>query len=218
MLTRSLLVAAVLMLSAWAVHGGAPSDIDVAARLDGIPLVVGDWTGRDEPRFDEDTLRVLGADDYVNRTYVASGSPAPAALNLYVAYYASQRQGDAIHSPMNCLPGTGWQPVSRGRVAVGQGPSSFEANRVLVQKGRDRQLVLYWYEGRGRRVASEYLNKALLIGDAMRLNRTDGALVRLSIPVHGSKGDSEQRLLAFTAALQPSLADAIPGMTGEQHR
>ena len=204
MLIRSLAIASVLILSGWLVHGGAHAEATRQAGLEQIPLTLGEWTGTPEPPFDDETLRVLGADEYVNRTYVDDARHA-GGINLYVAYYASQRQGDAIHSPMNCLPGTGWQPVSRGRLRIDGAAAPFEANRVLVQKGRERQLVLYWYEGRGRRVASEYASKLYLSADAVRLNRTDGALVRLSIPVTTSEQDTERRVLAFAAALNPAL-------------
>jgi EpsI family protein len=219
MLARSLAVAVLLASSAWIVHGSAPADSGHAAALRSLPTVIGPWSGREEAAFDDDTLRVLGVDEYVNRTYAASAAGGPSVVGLYVGYYATQRQGDAIHSPLNCLPGAGWQPVQRSRVALATGDgSAFQANRLLVQKGRDRQVVLYWYEGRGRRVASEYWNKALLIADAVRLNRTDGALVRLTSPVMASEDETDSRLREFAAALQPALEAALPGGNEEHAR
>src|ERR1044071_4906898 len=76
-----------------------------------LPLTIGGWTGRDAAPFADDVLEQLGADEYVNRTYVGQSN---VPISLYLGYYASQRQGDAIHSPQNCLPGAGWQPVETG--------------------------------------------------------------------------------------------------------
>ena len=149
-------------------------------------------------------------DDYLHRTYAPRDADTAAPIDVYVAYYASQRQGDAIHSPLNCLPGTGWQPVTRERVRLVSGASAgFSANRLVVQKGRDRQSVLYWYEGRGRRIASEYTNKLLLIIDGMRANRTDAALVRFTTPIETTSEEAGARLEAFAAALDPMLARAL---------
>jgi EpsI family protein len=209
--TRAMLLGLMLASSAWVVHGGAPAAPMHAAGLAALPMSLGPWSGRDEPPFDDDTLRVLGVDTYVNRAYTSTQA-AEAMVGVYVGYYGSQRQGDAIHSPLNCLPGSGWQPVHRSRVVViGAGQEPFEANRLLVQKGRDRQVVLYWYEGRGRRVASEYWNKALLVADAVRSNRTDGALVRLMTPVGRSETAADAQLLEFASDLLPALTQALPG-------
>jgi EpsI family protein len=180
----------------------------LAHHLSSVPRAIGTWIGNDAP-FDEDTVRALGVDDYLHRRYVARDAAAP-PVDLYVAYYASQRQGDAIHSPLNCLPGTGWQPVTRERVRVTTGTSAgFSANRLVVQKGRVRQSVLYWYEGRGRRIASEYMNKLLLMADGIRQNRTDAALVRLTTPIETTPGEAAGRLDAFAAALDPVMTDAL---------
>jgi EpsI family protein len=213
---RAVLLGIVLASSAWVVHGGAPPAPVHAAGLSALPMSLGTWSGRDEPPFDADTLRVLGVDTYVNRAYVSTEA-AEAMVGVYVGFYGSQRQGDAIHSPLNCLPGSGWQPMHRSRVAVtGAGQEPFDATRLLVQKGRDRQVVLYWYEGRGRRVASEYWNKALLVADAVRSNRTDGALVRLMSPVGRSEAAADAQLLAFTSDLLPALTRALPGRVQER--
>ena len=116
------------------------------------------WTGQSLPPMEDKILAVLGVDDYLNRVYVL---PDRAAVGLYVGFYNSQRQGDSIHSPMNCLPGAGWEPVSRSSVRIPvtlrEGATEVDANRYVIQKGLDRQLVLYWYQSHNRVVASEYL-------------------------------------------------------------
>ena len=111
-------------------------------------------------------------------------------MALYVGYYASQRQGDTIHSPQNCLPGAGWRPVMAERSTIDLGGRTIPVNRFIIQKGMDRQAVLYWYQGRSRVVASELANKAWLMLDAARLRRTDGGLVRLITPVSSNPADA----------------------------
>jgi EpsI family protein len=154
------------------------------------------------------TMRVLGVDDYVMRSY----STADQLVGLYVGYYRSQRQGDTIHSPMNCLPGAGWVPVEAGRLLIPTAGGEVEVNQYLIQKGEERQVALYWYEGRGRTVASEYWSKAFLVWDAASRNRTDGALVRVLSPVARGEGtaDAARRAQAFTERLLPLLPAYVP--------
>jgi EpsI family protein len=175
--------------------------------LAAMPLQIGQWNGREAPPFAEDVLEQLGADEYVNRNYVgAAGVP----VALYVGYYASQRQGDTIHSPRNCLPGAGWQPVEAGMLRLGAGEHEVSVNRYVVQKGLDREIVLYWYQGRGRITANEYVNKFWLMLDAARLHRTDGGLVRLITPVVSDTLRATEDAAAFGAALLPHLSLYLP--------
>lgn len=204
MLVRAAIIALVLASSSWVVFASRPQ-ASRTVDLSRVPMRLADWQGRHDRPFDDETLRVLGVDGYTSRVYESAAAVAP--VSLYIGYYASQAQGDSMHSPLNCLPGAGWQPVSRARVRLGDGRTGFEANRLLVQKGIEQQLVLYWYEGRGRRVASEYLNKLWLMVDAVRLNRTDGSLVRLMVPVErGARLErASASALSFAAVLQPHL-------------
>jgi EpsI family protein len=174
-----------------------------------LPMVLGDWQGLERP-LEERIVEAVGVDDYVNRLYRDSGG---FPLALYIGYYESQRTGDIIHSPKNCLPGAGWQPVQAGRISIPlSGHQAIEVNQYVVQKGLDRQLVFYWYHGRGRVVASEYWGKVWMVVDAIRRNRTDGALVRISAPIRAGR-EEETRALAqqFVRELYPHLADFIPG-------
>ena len=218
-LPRALLLSLLLLAGAALLARAATAENwRPAERLAAFPLRIGGWQGEPADRFDQQTLTVLGVDEYINRVYV---SPA-GGVGLYVGYYRSQRQGDAIHSPLNCLPGAGWQPVSRDRVKItvpgdaagGAGHGEIEVNRLLVEKGLDRQVVLYWYQGRGRVVASEYRSKLYTVLDAMRYNRTDAALVRVLAPVAGDTATAEesarQSVIRFVQAAFPILAHHLP--------
>lgn len=175
-----------------------------------FPVQVAAWRGQRAPDFDAAIVRELGVDDYVNMIFE---DPAGRPLSLYVGYYASQRHGDAIHSPANCLPGAGWQPVEAGRLTIDVG-RPIEVNRWVIAKGDQRQLVLYWYQSHGRVVASEYASKVHLVFDAIRLNRTDAALVRVIQPIGHAAGDSpltaEASAVAFARSLFPILDRFIP--------
>ena len=125
----------------------------VADAGEDLPLALGDWQGHPAAPFADDVVAQLGVDDYIHRQYQRAGG-APVAV--YAGYYDSQRQGDAIHSPQNCLPGAGWQPVESGRLAIGRDSGAPIVNRYVIARGADRQVVLYWYQGRNRVVANEY--------------------------------------------------------------
>src|SRR5207248_2710007 len=124
------------------------------ATFDRFPKQIAGWQGVDLPPFEPAVLAVLGADDYLNRAYYL---PDRSGVGLYVGYYESQRQGDTIHSPLNCLPGAGWEPLSKAYLAIpissagstGASPDIL-VNRYVIQKGLDQQLVFYWYQSHGR--------------------------------------------------------------------
>lgn len=207
--TRLLVVALVLGGAAAALATTARTEAAVPREtLAGFPFAIDDWRGEDAAPLDKSTMQVLGVDDYVLRTY----EKANTAVGLYIGYYRTQRQGDTIHSPMNCLPGAGWVPVEAGRTTLQSPSGTAEVNRYLIQKGEERQIALYWYEGRGRTIASEYWSKAFLVFDAARRNRTDGALVRVLSPVlRGESPEAAQRTAeAFATRLLPMLPPYIP--------
>lgn len=205
MIGRALGVLALFVATAVATtHLTAAEVVVPRAGLDGLPLTIEEWHGRPTRPFSDDIVTELGVDDYVNRYYIGS-SAVP--LSLYVGYYAQQRQGDAIHSPRNCLPGAGWQPVETGTATLARGVT---VNRYVIQKGIDRQVVFYWYQGRGRVVANEYANKALLMLDAARLRRTSGGLVRVILPVTTTVEAAAGELTRFSDALLPHLSKHLP--------
>ena len=212
MILRAAVLSAVILGAGWysARAGGA----EVSAPrtpLPELPRTLGSWTASIDVPLDRDVRDVLGVDDYVNRTYVnEAGQP----VHLYIGYYASQRQGDTIHSPQNCLPGAGWQPVEGGSRPVDVNGRRLTVNRYVIQKGLDRQVVLYWYQGRGRVVANEYANKFWLMLDAARLHRSDGSLVRVVAPVqrgiHASVAAADDTAVDFTRAVFPRLSTHLP--------
>jgi len=154
-------------------------------------------------------LEVLGVDDYLNRGYV---SPSQGIVDLYIGYFRSQRTGTSIHSPKNCLPASGWQPerASVYDLQLDDG-RKVPINLYIVRKELDEQLVLYWYQAHGRVVASEFRGKFYLVYDALRLNRTDAALVRIATPVvHGDEEQARSRAIAFARQITHDVDQIIP--------
>jgi EpsI family protein len=174
--------------------------------LSTLPHEIDRWRGREAAPLPGDVVALLGVDDYVHRAYAAPGEPP---IGLYAGYYHSQRQGDTIHSPQNCLPGAGWRPIESTTVAIDVGGRSVSVNKYVIQKGLDQQIVLYWYQGRGRIVANEFANKGLLMWDAATLRRTNGGLVRIVTPRSPAR-DATADVMAFARALIPKLERLMP--------
>jgi EpsI family protein len=178
--------------------------------LNTFPLVLGDWQGRDLP-ISPATREVLGPGDFLSRGYFnLSQEPA---VNLFIAFFPSQRQGDTIHSPKNCLPGAGWIPVQSTHLwMAGQNGREVEVNRFLVGKGGERALVLYWYQAHGRITPSEYTAKYRLIADSIVMNRSDGALLRVTTLLRDGENpsDAEARAVRFARLAAPFLHRYIP--------
>jgi EpsI family protein len=187
--------------------------------LRSFPIQVDQWRGRVSPDFDDRIVEILGADEYLTRIYQQDAEPP---VDLFVGYYGSQTTGAVIHSPLNCLPGAGWQfrerdrmdvAVTRGDRARATAPRTVTVNRVVMQKGEEHLVALYWYQERGRVVASEYASRVYMMLDAARYGRTDGALVRVVTPVdmHGNATDvAARRLTAFVRTIFPVLDGYLP--------
>ena len=179
--------------------------------LAAFPHEIGSWRGGDIA-ISQDVRDVLGPGDFLLRVYQDTAAFQP-YVDLFVAYFPTQRAGDTIHSPKNCLPGAGWSPIenSRAQLAIpGQAP--FMVNRYVISKGPDRQLVLYWYLAHDRAVASEYWAKFYLVTDSMRMNRSDGSLIRLTTPMlRGEAVDhAQKRLVALASLVVPRMNDYVP--------
>ena len=175
--------------------------------LRNLPYTVGKWSGQEHP-LSERMVQAVSVSDYTNRFYFADGL---LPVQLYVGYYGSQKTGDTIHSPKNCLPGSGWDPIRSGFATISvAGERKIIVNEYVIQQDQNKQLVFYWYQGRGRVIASEYAGKFWMVADAISRNRTDGALVRLITPITDNEAGARSRLVGFTQSLFPQLDEMIP--------
>ena len=171
-----------------------------------FPPEIGLSHSEDRP-FETQVVRAVGADDYINRVYLGSTPP----IELYVGYYKEQRSGDRIHSPKNCLPGSGWETVHSSRVQIGsESGVPVLVNGYLVAQGTRRNMVLYWYQSHGRIVASEYLAKFLLIADGLNSRPTNGAMVRIWTTAADGEAASQARAAEFARHVYPQIAKYLP--------
>jgi EpsI family protein len=192
------------------VSRGSTEFIPPHKALSEFPERLGNRFGRDL-QLSSDELSVLGSGDFLLRDYLSVSDELP--VNLFIAYFPSQRSGDTIHSPKNCIPGQGWAPTESGYTSVvDPGGSTITLNRYLVSKGNEQAVVYYWYQAHGRVTPSEYAAKIYLVSDAIRMNRTDGALVRVISPIGNADGvkGADKRALEVVSLLLPQLEAYIP--------
>jgi EpsI family protein len=202
-LSESRGVVLVLILAAMALASRpAQSTALDAPPIAQLPYTIGGWSGFDDASLDPETAALLGADAYLTRTYSAGTG---ADISMYIAYYGAQRPGVSIHSPLHCLPGTGWEPVDVATVPVGSG----SVRRVTMQKNLDRVAVIYWYQLQGRTVAGELESKVYGLFDRVRRGRSDAALVRLVVPIADDSSGAAERGLSFAGELLPQLAPLL---------
>lgn len=175
-----------------------------------FPMEIAGWRGR-PLAMEKQYVETLRFDDYLLADFQG---PNAGAVNLYVAYYQSQKKGQSAHSPKTCLPGGGWEMKSLTEMSIaGQGTGRmFPANRVVIQKGDTRQVVLYWFKQRDRLVTDEYLVKALLFWDSLTKRRSDGALIRLVAPLLPGEDEAviDRRLQQFAALVQLAISAYVP--------
>lgn len=200
------LVAGGILVNTWAYLGEAHVE---RQELKNFPIQVGAWKqeGVDQ-RFDAQTMSVLRASDYLLRDYrLGNGQMA----NLYIGYYATQRDGASYHSPLNCLPGAGWSMVDPAMITITlPNGKSFLANKYVVENGNIRELMIYWYQGRGRMIASEYWGKIYTVLDSVRLRRSDAAMVRVMVPMTASDTAAIESAREFAAVTSEVLPEFVP--------
>ena len=191
-------------------YRGGPERYATREPLSDFPKQMAGWTATDQP-IDAETLEVLGTGDFLSRLYSSGQSAAP--ISLFIGYFPTQRTGTTIHSPKNCLPGSGWAFESSSAVMLEDAAGkTHRIGEYVIAKDDNRQYVMYWYQAHGRSVSDEYMAKIYLVSDAIRMNRTDGALVRVitPIPSSGQLSEAKLRAEAFVRELLPALPRFIP--------
>jgi EpsI family protein len=186
-----------------------PEAVPASRPLAEVPASLGQWQSIGDAAIEKDVLDVLKADDLLNRVYRSGNRNA----GLFVAAFRSQRTGKTPHSPKNCLPGSGWTPLpNSGEISLDVGgPAPINVNRYIITRGNDYSLVLYWYQSRDRVVASEFKAKFWVMADAIRLNRTDTALVRVLVPMANRDEQTAERTATdFVQTFYSSLLAYLP--------
>jgi EpsI family protein len=183
-----------------------------------LPSTIAGLTGVDIP-MDDETRQVLGKGDFLTRQYgtfqkdASRGGPASPSVGLYIAYFPTQRSGQSIHSPQNCLPGAGWTFQQSGVTAFTDSTGKqYHVGEYLITNGSTTEEALYWYQLRGESIASDYKAKILTLADSVRYSRTDEALVRIMtvIPQGEDRAEARDRAIGFAQQLTPLLPQFVP--------
>jgi EpsI family protein len=202
-------VVMVLTTGAFVTSRSSFERIPQSEQLENFPRQVVSWTSRDMP-IDMKVREVLGEGRFLSRGYL---SPSEPPIDVFIGYYPTQRTGSTPHSPQNCLPGAGWVFSESKLVSIPlPAGGTFHTREYLIAKGAERALVFYWYQAHGRAITSDYSAKMYLFLDAVRMNRTDGALVRVMTPLRNGEAveSGRARLTQFVGPVVPVLNRFIP--------
>ncbi|AEH44984.1 EpsI family protein [Thermodesulfatator indicus DSM 15286] len=204
MIKKAIFLAAVLVLFSLVMQAVSTiHPVPIKKDLALFPREIAGYKLVKEERMPPKVEKVLGVDNYIMREYCQKDT----CISLYVGYFEEQQEGAMIHSPKHCMPGGGWLPIDDRIITLNTPHGQLKVNRFLLQKGDEKLLVYYWYQGRGRKVASEYEDRLYLLLDRLLKQRSDGALVRLMVPL---KKGNEKKLKEFTRALVPILDQFLP--------
>ena len=209
MTTRMIVVGVVLLISSWVVRvAGHDAPVAMRQSFAKFPDRLGNWDGEDA-RFSAKIEHKLGVTDYVSKIYRAG--PQQAA-HLYVGFYGSQKHGEMVHSPKNCLPGNGWYIARRDTTLLDIAPyRPFAVNSYIVENGIERQLVVFWYQQSGGRiVVNEYLGRVYLVIDSLTRRRSDASLIRVSVPFDGDPAAAAETARAFLRVAYPAVMEFLP--------
>ncbi len=205
--TFVVLCALILAATLYVNFGGSVEPHPLAQPLDAFPQVVGSFARVDTQTFGDEVVKSAGMDDYLMWQYRDAHGYT---LGLYIGYYRDQVEGGIVHSPKHCMPGSGWEPSQMKEISVPAADGKvYNIARMVMQKGGDKQIAHYWFQGRGRVVASEYLDRGLMIWDSILRRRSDGALVRITGPGNNEELDSDYQM-EFIGALLPVISKFLP--------
>lgn len=217
----------VLLLGAFILlnHRGDADNVPYSVPLSQFPSTIGNWHAQDVP-LDSETLAVLGKGDFLNRLYyrplpsgdqdtdpIAANYDTSQPVSLFIGYFPTQRTGQTMHSPQHCLPGAGWVFDSQRYTTIQDvNGKNYRVGEYVISNDEQRQFVIYWYQAHGRSIPNEYEAKAYMVADAIRMNRTDGALVRVITPLlaNDTIATARARALSFTSKMLPFLPRFIP--------
>lgn len=188
-------------------HG---KDVHINQPFSTFPTQIGQWIGK-EDRFDKRIYGKLGVDDSYLCTFKTTDGRQ---VQLYIGFYQSQREGGIIHSPKNCMPGGGWNITSTSLEELTiphTNPGKMKTIKLILEKAGEKQVVLYWFQSRGRYISSEYMQKIYLVWDAIFKNRTDGSFIRLIAPAQKDEARTTEYMKTFAQDLIPILEEYLPG-------
>jgi EpsI family protein len=208
-LTRVAMVAAVLAATLLVSRSASPSAPERMPALASLPFEMGEWTGVTAPPLDPEVEASLAADQYLRRYYRGDRGHSSGAIEMDIAYYGQPRVGASMHSPLNCLPGNGWEIAGIGERSIATAIGPVDIRELTVVREGARYALTYWFQSRHRIVADELSARLHLLGDALRRRPADAGLARLIMPLgRDSAGDGRpqrEQMAAFAARLIPEI-------------
>jgi EpsI family protein len=198
---RAAIVGVALWATFIAARGAAPAPPPSPPPLDSIPFTIAGWAGETAPPLDAETAAGLSTDQYVRRFYSGPGG----TVEMDIAYYGQPKVGANMHSPLNCLPGNGWQVTGSSERVLSTGIAPVNVRELTVARGTTKYAMTYWFQSRHRIVAGELAARLHLLGDAVRRQPADAGLVRVMMPFKGSGEPERQALAAFSSRLVPEI-------------
>lgn len=210
------IIVLLLLLGTWYLlqNSNSVTSTSIKQSLASFPTTIGQWKMVRSSESSEDIIEMLGVDDDLQYTY---RNPEGKVITLYIGYYGAVGVTGAYHSPRNCIPGGGWgiddiSPVTLGTGIEGNNRSV--VSQMMIRNGDQYQIVLYWYQNRGRIIASEYWEKIYLVLDALRMGRRDGTFVRIMSTVQGSDfATASDDATEFSEQVMNYLESYLPGST-----
>jgi EpsI family protein len=202
---RTIAIAIAMLMVVALTRITAPVVASTPPVLDAIPMALGEWNGAPAPPIDPETARVLAADQYVHRIYAGPGGN----IEMDVAYYAQPRVGSNMHSPLNCLPGNGWQITDVRDLQLSVDRRTWPVRDTLVERRGQKYALTYWFQSRSRIVSSEWSNRVHLLGDALRRRRVDAAIVRLFTPATGDASAERNAIVSFASVVIPAVGERL---------
>jgi len=189
---------------------GRGTPVPLERPLADFPAELGSWRAGPNEILPDNVVKVLGVDDYVSRFYDGPGGP----IHFYASYFSTTWGGKSYHSPRNCMPGSGWDVAKLDILPIAvtnPHPHAVSVSRMLMVKGADHQVVLYWYQGRGRIMPTEYSERIYRVVDSLLKQRTDGAFVRIVVPVSQNRLDAAmETAVVFAQAVIPVVNTYLP--------
>ena len=186
-------------------------NIPAVSPLASFPTDLSGWRMYKDVKIEQETLDILKADDTLNRIYL--NPQASSEAYLFIAFFKTQRSGQAPHSPKNCLPGNGYEPIESGPISIAI-PGRAEpivVNRYVTARGDEKSVTLYWYQSHGRIIAGEFSAKFWLIADSIRYHRSDSSLVKVVVPIRNNDAVTATRTATeFVQQIFPPVAHQLP--------
>ena len=181
--------------------------VPIVKPLEDFPKQIGSWSGETQ-RFSQAVYDKLGVDDSVLINYKNDHEDT---ISMYVGYYEDQKQGEIIHSPKNCMLGSGWQPIEISEIDISFDSRKIPVTKMILEKSYQKIVVLYWYQSGKRAIANEYIQRLYFIYDSIRYNRSNATFVRFTSPVLSDDNENAvQVLIKFIKNTIPILDDFLP--------